>query len=175
MKNRGLVLVLMVGCGMVASRPAHAQTGGYAAPGFPMLQQRRAKAAPVVPRLASPVLPRFWHEADAAKRTAGQSRFFEFVMEQAHYPEAARPTSGQPADLMPTGRLLVSVLVRPDGSVRQPPRVTKRELTRPESDYTPIALQALDAEAQRVLGALRFVRSKTLQDSLVVPMRFIAQ
>ena len=76
---------------------------------------------------------------------------------------------------MPTGRLLVSVLVRPDGSVRQPPRVTKRELTRPESDYTPTALQALDAEAQRVLGALRFVRSKTLQDSLVVPMRFIAQ
>jgi hypothetical protein len=76
---------------------------------------------------------------------------------------------------MPTGRLAVRVLVRPDGSVRQPPRVVKRELMLPESSYPPAAIQALDAEAQRVLGALRFVRSKTVQDSLLVPIRFIAQ
>ena len=67
------------------------------------------------------------------------------------------------------------VLVRPDGSVRQPPHVTKRELALPESSYPPAAIAALDAEALRVLGALRFVRSKSVQDSLVVPMRFIAQ
>jgi hypothetical protein len=67
------------------------------------------------------------------------------------------------------------VRLRPDGSVRQPPRITKRELARPEADYPPAAIKALDAEAQRVLGALRFVRSKSLLDSLLVPMRFVAE
>ena len=90
-------------------------------------------------------------------------------------PEAARPPKNQPGALLPTGRLLVRVLVRPDGSVRQPPRVTKRELARPDADYPPAALRALDAEAQRVLGALRFVRSKAVADSLEVPIRFIAE
>ena len=160
---------------MLTSGAARAQTGGYSAPGFPMLQQGRARPAPAAPRLASPVLPRFWHEADAGKQASGRSRFFEFVMQQAHYPDAARPSKDQPTALMPTGRLLVSVRVRPDGSVRQPPRIAKRELARPESDYTPASIKALDVEAQRVLGALRFVRSKTLVDSLVVPMRFISE
>ena len=160
---------------MLVSRAVHAQTSGYAAPGFPMLQQRHAKAALVPAKLASPVLPRFWHETDAGKKASGRSQFFEFVMQQAHYPDAARPTKDQPNALMPTGRLLVSVQVRPDGSVRQPPRIAKRELARPESDHLPASIKALDAEAQRVLGALRFVRSKTLVDSLVVPMRFISE
>jgi hypothetical protein len=53
--------------------------------------------------------------------------------------------------------------------------VVRRELTLAESAYPPAAIQALDAEAQRVLGALRFVRSKSVQDSLVVPMRFVAE
>ena len=174
MNKRGWLL-LWVLSGMLVSGTAHAQTSGYAAPGFPMLQQRHAKTAPAAPRLTSPVLPRFWHETDAGKQALGRSRFFEFVMQQAHYPEAARPLKDQPTALMPTGRLLVSVLVRPDGSVRQPPRIAKRELARPESDYSPASIKALDAEAQRVLGALRFVRSKTLVDSLVVPMRFISE
>lgn len=173
MSNRAWAQLLLVG-GILASGAAHAQTGEYAAPGFPMLQQRREK--PVAPpRLASPVLPRFWHETDATKQAAGRSQFFEFVMQQAHYPDAARPPKEHPEALLPTGRLLVSVRIRPDGSVRQPPRISKRELARPESDYTPAAIKALDMEAQRVLGALRFVRSKSLVDSLVVPMRFIAE
>jgi hypothetical protein len=59
--------------------------------------------------------------------------------------------------------------------VRQPPRIVRRELARPEADYPPAALRALDAEALRVLGALRFVRSAAAQDSLLVPMRFITE
>jgi hypothetical protein len=167
--------MLAIGSVLLASWPAHAQTGEYAAPGFPMLQQRHARPVPLPPKLASPMLPRFWHETDAVKKAAGKSLFFEFVMQQAHFPDGARPPKDQPLALMPTGRLLVSVRLRPDGSVRQPPRITKRELARPEADYPPAAIKALDAEAQRVLGALRFVRSKSLLDSLLVPMRFIAE
>lgn len=168
--------LLLLGAGLLAGRPARAQTGEYAAPGFPTLPQRREPPpAPGPPRLASPVLPRFWHEADPERQTAGRNKFFDFVSAQAKFPEGARPPKNQPAALLPTGRLLVRVLVRPDGSVRQPPRVTRRELARPDADYPPAALRALDAEAQRVLGALRFVRSKAVADSLVVPIRFVAE
>ncbi|MFD1470367.1 hypothetical protein ACFQ48_19220 [Hymenobacter caeli] len=175
MKN--CILGLALGGGLLlAGPPARAQTGEYAAPGFPMLPQRRAvPPAPAEARLRSPVLPRFWHEADPDRQAAGRTQFFDFVSAQAKYPEAARPPKNQPAAPLPTGRLLVRVLVRPDGSVRQPPRVTRRELARPEAEYRPAALQALDAEALRVLGALRFVRSKAVEDSLVVPIRFVAE
>ena len=175
MRNRVPGLALM-GAALLAAGAARAQTGEYAAPGFPMLPQRREAApAPGPPKLASPVLPRFWHEPDPARQSAGRDQFFDFVSAQARFPEGARPPKDQPAALLPTGRLLVRVLVRPDGSVRQPPRVTRRELARPDADYPPAALRALDAEALRVLGALRFVRSKALADSLVVPIRFVAE
>ena len=171
MRNRALKLIWMGGA-LLAAGTARAQ---YAAPGFPMLPQGRLPVAKAVARLQSPILPRFWHEADPGKLAAGRTQFFEFVSEHAKFPDAARPTPEHPEVPLPTGRLFVRVLVRPDGSVRQPPRVTRRELALPESSYPPAAIQALDAEAQRVLGALRFVRSKSVQDSLVVPMRFIAQ
>ncbi|WP_223649755.1 hypothetical protein [Hymenobacter psoromatis] len=165
----------LLGALLLAAGAAQAQEG-YAAPGFPMLPHRRPlPPAADAPVLRSPVLPRFWHEPNPDKQLAGRTRFFDFVMAQAHFPDAARPGPGQPAALLPTGRLFVSVQVRPDGSVRQPPRVTRRELTRPTADYPPAAIQALDAEALRVLGALRFARSPAAQDSLVVPMRFITQ
>ena len=175
MRNRifGLALVGAV----LTAGAARAQTGEYAAPGFPMLPQRRSLPAPTKgeSKLLSPVLPRFWHEPDAGKQAQGRTKFFEFVSEQAKFPAGARPTAEHPDAPLPTGRLFVRVLVRPDGSVRQPPRVTRRELARPGSDYPPAALRALDAEALRVLGALRFVRSKALEDSLVVPIRFVAE
>ena len=173
MRNRILALL---GALLLAGGVARAQDG-YAAPGFPMLPHRRPlpPAGPVAPKLLSPVLARFWHESDADRQAAGRDQFFKFVSEQAHYPPAARPAPGQPNDLMPTGRILVSVRIRPNGSVRQPPRITRREFSRPEADYPPAAIRALDAEALRVLGALRFVRSPAAQDSLVVPMRFIAE
>ncbi len=166
----------LLGVLLLAGGAAHAQEG-YAAPGFPMLPHRRPAPppGPTAPKLLSPVLARFWHEADAGRQAAGRDQFFQFVSEQAHYPPAARPAPGQPNDLMPTGRILVSVRIRANGSVRQPPRITRRELSRPETDYPPAAIRALDAEALRVLGALRFVRSAAAQDSLVVPMRFIAE
>jgi hypothetical protein len=171
MINSALKLIWM-GSALLLARTAHAQ---YAAPGFPMLPQGRLPVAKAVARLQSPILPRFWHEADPGKLAAGRTQFFEFVSDHAKFPDAARPTPEHPEVPLPTGRLFVRVLVRPDGSVRQPPRVTRRELALPESSYPPAAVAALDAEAQRVLGALRFVRSKSVQDSLVVPMRFIAQ
>ncbi|MDQ2795345.1 MAG: hypothetical protein M3Y12_15260 [Bacteroidota bacterium] len=161
-----------LGYALLAAPAARAQ---YAAPGFPMLPQARLPVAKAVAKLQSPVLPRFWHEADPGKLAAGRTQFFEFVSQHSIFPEGARPAPGHPEIPMPTGRLVVRVLVRPDGSVRQPPRVIKRELALPESAYPPAAIQALDAEAQRVLGALRFVRSRATQDSLVVPIRFIAQ
>lgn len=170
--SRHALRLVGLGSALLAAVSAHAQ---YAAPGFPMLPQARLSVAAGPGRLQSPILPRFWHEADPVKLAAGRTQFFEFVSEHAKFPESARPTAEHPLAPLPTGRLYVRVLVRPDGSVRQPPRVTRRELALPESSYPPAALQALDAEAQRVLGALRFVRSKSLQDSLVVPMRFIAQ
>ncbi len=174
MRNR--VLGLLLGALLLAGGAARAQTGEYAAPGFPMLPRRPLPApAKEPPKLVSPVLPRFWHEPDPGRQSEGRTRFFEFVSGQARFPAGARPTAARPNAPLPTGRLFVRVLVRPDGSVRQPPRVTKRELARSESDYPPAALRALDAEAQRVLGALRFVRSKALEDSLVVPIRFIAE
>ena len=172
MRKRGLGLAWLGGA-LLAAGTAQAQ---YSAPGFPMLPQGRPQpAAKVVPRLLSAVLPRFWHETDVSKHSAGRTKFFEFVSAQAKFPDGARPGPGQPEALLPTGLWLVRVLVRPDGYVRQPPLVTRRELPRPESSYPPAALRALDAEAQRVLGALRFVRSKTLVDTLVVPMRFLTQ
>ena len=163
---------MWLGSTLLAGGAARAQ---YAAPGFPMLPQGRLPVAKAPAKLQSPVLPRFWHEADPAKLAAGRTRFFEFVSANSTFPEGARPTPGHPEIPMPTGRLVVRVLVRPDGSVRQPPRVAKRELALPESSYPPAAIRALDAEAQRVLGALRFVRSRATQDSLLVPIRFIAQ
>lgn len=171
MRKSALGLVWL-GSALWLATPAQAQ---YAAPGFPMLPQGRLPVAPAPARLQSPVLPRFWHEADPAKLAAGRTKFFEFVSANSTFPEGARPTPGHPEIPMPTGRLVVRVLVRPDGSVRQPPRVAKRELALPESSYPPAAIRALDAEAQRVLGALRFVRSRATQDSLLVPIRFIAQ
>lgn len=167
---------VLLGACLLASYAARAQQG-YAAPGFPMLPHRRPQppAEPAVPRLASPVLPRFWDETDPGRQADGRDQFFKFVSEQAHYPEAARPAPSRPQDLLPTGRILVSVRVRANGSVRQPPRIVRRELARPEADYPPAALRALDAEALRVLGALRFVRSAAPQDSLLVPMRFITE
>ena len=171
MRNRALRL-MWLGSALLAAGTAHAQ---YAAPGFPMLPQGRLLVAKAVVRLQSPILPRFWHEADPGKLAAGRTQFFEFVSKYAIFPDGARPTPAHPDAALPTGRLFVRVLVRADGSVRQPPRVTRRELALPESSYPPAVIQALDAEAQRVLGALRFVRSKSVQDSLVVPMRFIAQ
>ena len=171
MRNRALKLVFM-GSALLVAGTAHAQ---YAAPGFPMLPQGRLPVAKAVTKLQSPILPRFWYEADPGKLAAGRTQFFEFVSKHATFPDAARPTPKYPEAPLPTGRLFVRVLVRPDGSVRQPPRITRRELALPESSYPAAAIQALDAEAQRVLGALRFVRSKSMQDSLVVPMRFIAQ
>lgn len=165
----------LLGAGLLAAGAARAQQG-YAAPGFPMLPVRRPlPPAEGAPPLASPVLPRFWHETDAARQEAGRDQFFKFVSAQAHYPPAARPAPGHPRDLLPTGRILVSVQVRANGSVRQPPRVVRRELARPEADYPPAALRALDTEALRVLGALRFVRSPAAQDSLLVPLRFTTE
>jgi len=160
---------------LLAAGVARAQSG-YAAPGFPMMPVRRPQPPEVEPRpLASPVLPRFWHETDASRQAAGRDQFFKFVSEQAKYPPAARPAPGRPQDLLPTGRILVSIHVRANGSVRQPPRIVRRELARPEADYPPAAVRALDAEALRVLGALRFVRAAAPQDSLLVPMRFITE
>ena len=160
---------------LLAGGAARAQ-GGYAAPGFPMRPVGRPRPPEVVaPPLASPVLPRFWHETDAGRQASGREQFFKFVSEQATYPPAARPAPTRPQDLLPTGRILVSVRVRANGSVRQPPRIVRRELARPEADYPPAAVRALDAEALRVLGALRFVRSPAAQDSLLVPMRFITE
>ena len=164
--------LIWLGSVLLAVGPARAQ---YAAPGFPMLPQSRLPVAKAPTKLQSPVLPRFWHEADANKLLVGRNQFFGFVSEQMAFPVAARPDPANPTALTPTGRLLVRVLVRPDGSVRQPPVVIKRELARPEGDYTPTAIRALDAEALRVLGALRFVRSRTLQDSLIVPLRFLVE
>jgi len=166
----------LLGALLLAAASVHAQAG-YSAPGFPMLPHRRPlpPAGPVVPKLASPVLPRFWHETDPARQASGRDQFFQFVSEQAHYPPGARPAPDRPQELLPTGRLLVSVRVRANGSVRQPPRIVRRELARPEADYPPAALRALDAEALRVLSALRFVRSAAAQDSLLVPMRFITE
>ena len=166
----------LLGALLLAAMSAHAQEG-YAAPGFPMLPHRRPQppAGPAAPRLASPVLPRFWHETDPARQASGRDEFFKFVSEQATYPAPARPAPDRPQDLLPTGRLLVSVRVRANGSVRQPPRIVRRELARPETDYPPAAVRALDAEAIRVLSALRFVRSAAAQDSLLVPMRFITE
>jgi hypothetical protein len=166
----------LLGTLLLAAASAHAQEG-YSAPGFPLLPHRRPPppAGPVAPKLTSPVLPRFWHETDPARQASGREQFFKFVSEQAQYPAAARPAPDQPQDLLPTGRLLVSVRVRANGSVRQPPRIVRRELARPEADYPPAAVRALDAEALRVLGALRFVRSAAAQDSLLVPMRFITE
>ena len=163
----------MLSGGMLAGRVAHAQTGEYAAPGFPMLPQHRLPPAPE-PAPDPNALPRFWHEADAGKKEAGRNQFFEFVMAKAEYPAAARPPKGHPEIQMPTGRLFISVLVRSDGSVR-PPRIAKRELALPEASYPAASIQALDAEALRVLSTLRFVRSRVAVDSLLVPMRFIAQ
>lgn len=172
MKIRALGLIWLGGA-LLATSPARAQ---YAAPGFPMLPQGRLQPVVKAPaKLQSPILPRFWHEADPGKLAAGRTEFFTFVSEHARFPDGAKPTAAQPKAPLPTGRLLVRVLVRPDGSVRQPPHVLRRELSLPESAYLPSAIQALDAEALRVLGALRFVRSKSVQDSLVVPMRFIEQ
>lgn len=163
----------LLGAMLLAAGGARAQ---YSAPGFPMLPVRRPLPPEVVPPpLASPVLARFWHESDPSRQAAGRDQFFKFVSEQAHYPPAARPAPDRPQDLLPTGRILVSVLVRANGSVRQPPRIVRRELARPEADYPPAALRALDTEALRVLGALRFVRSPAPQDSLLVPMRFITE
>ncbi|MDB5271213.1 MAG: hypothetical protein JWP58_4253 [Hymenobacter sp.] len=167
MRN-GALGMLLGGCALLAAGPVRAQ---YAAPGFPMLPQGRLPVVKAPAKLQSPILPRFWHEADPGKLAAGRTEFFAFVLEHARFPDGAKPTAAQPKAPLPTGRLLV----RPDGSVRQPPRVLRRELALPESAYLPSAIQALDAEAQRVLGALRFVRSKSVQDSLVVPMRFIEQ
>jgi hypothetical protein len=171
MKIRALRLVWL-GSALLLVLPARAQ---YAAPGFPMLPQGRLPVAKAPAKLQSPVLPRFWHEADPAKLAAGRTQFFEFVSANSTFPVGARPTPDQPDVSMPTGRFLVRVLVRPDGSVRQPPRIVRRELALSESSYPPAAIKALDVEAQRVLGALRFVRSKATQDSLLVPIRFIAQ
>jgi hypothetical protein len=165
----------LLGAMLLAAGAARAQEG-YSAPGFPMLPVRRPlPPVEVVGPLASPVLARFWHENDPSRQAAGRNEFFKFVSEQAHYPPAARPAPDHPRDLMPTGRILVSVLVRANGSVRQPPRIVRRELARPEADYPPAALRALDVEALRVLSALRFARSKAVQDSLLVPMRFITE
>jgi hypothetical protein len=164
--------VLLWGCALLAARSARAQ---YAAPGFPMLPQARLVVVKAPVKLQSPILPRFWHEADPGKVAAGRTAFFEFVSQHSIFPEGARPSPDHPEMPMPTGRLVVRVLVRPDGSVRQPPLVIKRELALAESSYSAAAIRALDAEAQRVLGALRFVRSRATQDSLVVPIRFIAQ
>jgi hypothetical protein len=165
----------LLGLLLLATGAAHAQ-GGYAAPGFPMMPVRRPQPPAVVaPPLASPVLPRFWHESDPSRQSAGRDQFFKFVSEQAKYPPAARPAPDHPQDLLPTGRILVSIHVRANGSVRQPPRIVRRELARPEADYPPASLRALDTEALRVLGALRFVRSVAPQDSLLVPMRFITE
>ena len=158
-----------LGGSLLAGAPARAQ---YAAPGFPMLPLHRPLPPPGPPPEDPANLPRFWHERDAERQAAGRNRFFELVMARAEYPDAARPPAAQPALAMPTGRLLVVLLVRPDGSVRQPPRISRRELAQPESSYPPAAIRALDAEAQRVLGSLHFVRSRVALDSLVVPMRF---
>ena len=162
----------LLGALLLAAGAARAQ---YAAPGFPMLPHRRPLPPADAPVLRSPVLPRFWHETNPDKQLAGRTRFFDFVMAQAHFPDAARPAPDQPAALLPTGRLYVSIQVRPNGSVRQPPRVLRRELARPPTHYPPPPHQAHDNQALRVLGALRFARSPAAQDSLVVPMRFITQ
>jgi len=165
----------LLGAGLLAGSAAHAQQG-YAAPGFPMLSHRRSLPPTAGPRpLASPVLPRFWHEPDPTRQAEGRDKFFRFVSDQATYPAAARPAPDRPQDLLPTGRILVSVRIRANGSVRQPPRIVRRELARPEADYPPAALRALDAEALRVLGALRFVRAPAALDSLLVPLRFITE
>lgn len=166
----------LLSAGLLAAGAARAQSGGYAAPGFPLLPVHRpVPAAPEPPQLVSPVLARFWHETDAGRQVTGRNQFFEFVSHQAHYPAAARPAPNQPAALLPTGRILVSVRVRANGSVRQPPRIVGRELSGPAASYPPAALRALDAEALRVLSALRFVRSPAALDSLLVPLRFIAE
>jgi hypothetical protein len=155
--------------GLLAGGPACAQ---YAAPGFPMLPLHRPLPPPGPPPEDPANLPRFWHERDAERQAVGRNRFFELVMARAEYPAAAKPPATQPTVAMPVGRLLVVLQVRADGSVRQPPRISRRELEQPESTYPPAAIRALDQEAQRVLGSLHFVRSRATLDSLVVPMRF---
>ena len=92
MKN-SVPWIMLWGCALLAAGPVRAQ---YAAPGFPMLPQGRLPVVVVPAKLQSPVLPRFWHEADPAKLAAGRSQFFEFVSEHAKFPDGARPTARPP-------------------------------------------------------------------------------
>jgi hypothetical protein len=75
-----------LGSALLAAGSVRAQ---YAAPGFPMLLQGRLPVAKAPAKLQSPVLPRFWHDADPARLAAGRTQFFEFASKHSAFPEGA--------------------------------------------------------------------------------------
>jgi hypothetical protein len=148
----------LLGALLLAGASAHAQEG-YSAPGFPLLPHRRPQppAGPAAPRLASPILPRFWHEADPARQAVGREQFFKFVSEQAQYPAAARPAPDHPTDLLPTGRILVCTSRRASPGASWPaPKPTTRPLPCAPSMPRPCACWARCASCARPPPRIRW-------------------
>ncbi|RAK69890.1 hypothetical protein [Hymenobacter edaphi] len=155
---------------LVPSLPLLAQTRSgsvHTAPGKPLLLQRGQPAA-YSPAKPPVVLPRYWALSDSAQRVAAYRRLHAHLQKQLRYPvQVLRDSEGW---AIPSDLFRFRFVVNPDGST-QPPTLTARALTLAESAYKPSMVQALAAEATRVLGALHFAPAAKA-DTLTLPIVF---
>lgn len=165
-----LSLVLFYFC--LFSAQAQTTEDAYAAPGVPTRVQSRVQLTSAVLRapLISPVLPRYWHQADSAKIRAAQP-MYRFIGGHVKYP-ATTLSAGL------SGRIYVRLTVLAGGTVGEAV-ITRRELSKEtERGYDgPVdpGKAALDKEALRIVQALRFEPGPAAVDTVTIVQSFSIQ
>ncbi|MFC6223194.1 energy transducer TonB [Hymenobacter artigasi] len=162
---------------MAATAGCLAQGSGevYAAPGMRVHLQRSLPAAParshIVPTktgmpipLTSPILARFWHEADSGARQAGYAQFIRTIQHLTKYPVPALRAQTE-------GRIFVRAIISADG-IPAKIEVVKRNMTAGASEES---LSLLDAESIRVIKSMKFEPKANGADTVTVPMGYFVQ
>ncbi|MGI4870297.1 MAG: TonB family protein [Janthinobacterium lividum] len=167
---RQSILLLLSGVGLLAARPAQAQTGdgGYSAPGFPMSFPHRSPPPEPKPAASEePLLSRFWHDDKNGPQRA--SDFYQYMSKYLKYPDAA-------AKMAMVGRVFVRLNVGPNGRVNDA-RIVRSStasqlVAQPTTAEAAAATAALEAETLRMFRAAHFSASKAKVDTVVVSASF---
>ncbi|MBO2011140.1 hypothetical protein [Hymenobacter negativus] len=150
------------------STAAKAQGSGevYAAPGMRVHLQTRAlpKKGRAKPAAIPAIVPRFWHSADSVAWQTGYIQYLQALQHFMKFPVEALREQVE-------GRLFVRAILSAEGLPIKV-EVVKRNLTTTASHAI---LNAFDAEAARVVGALRFEPKAGLPDTIIIQMSYFMQ
>ena len=179
-----LALSVCLLCSFCLAAKAQATGDMYAAPGMSVKLQRgvpvsptRLKARPKSGTAASkapssPVLSRFWHQADTAvAKYRLYQLFHQTASRQLKYPQNSLRAGLE-------GKIYVRLTILADGSVGQA-IVTRRELAswhkEEDKKLSDLGKADLDAEVLRVMRSVHFEPSKMASDTVTIASGFAIQ